>query len=380
MKQSYTIWFGISLLLGITFASPVHSAEGRNEIDWNRARALLQKSQRGESLTATEQEYLARAKRLRAIQADRPSGPGAAGSEPRTNQHFTPLTELSTSRYKGADGGLYGGGRNEPPAAHLAAAKNEAAKVRPLDPDGQPVESGKIVLLAIGMSNTTQEFSRFKQMADADPQKSPHLVIVDGAQGGQSADVIATESAAYWRVVDERLKAAGVSPQQVQVVWLKQAVKGPTKTFPENAKELQDYLGSIVGIVKKRYPNVCIAYLSSRIYAGYAAAALNPEPHAYESAFAVRGLIQEQISGSPNLNYDPARNPVSAPLLLWGPYLWADGTTPRAADGLIWEQKDFAGDGTHPGSSGRQKVAEQLLKFFKTEATARNWFLSAATN
>src|SRR2546422_862305 len=109
MKQSYTIWFGMGLLLAGAFISPVRSAEGRNEIDWNRARELFQKSQRGESLTAAEQEYLARAKRLRSGQVGRP---GVAGSEPRTNQHFTPLTELATNRYKGAEGGLYGGRRN----------------------------------------------------------------------------------------------------------------------------------------------------------------------------------------------------------------------------------------------------------------------------
>ena len=46
---------------------------------------------------------------------------------------------------------------------------------------------GKIGLLSVGMSNTTQEYSRFKQIADADPAKSRQVVIVDGAQGGETA-------------------------------------------------------------------------------------------------------------------------------------------------------------------------------------------------
>src|SRR5438445_1366572 len=103
MKQRSTIWFGIGLLLASTFISPLRSAEGRNEIDWNRARELFQKSRRGETLTAAEQEYLERANRLRSGQV---GGPGVAGSQPRTNQHFTPLTDLATNRYKGTDGGL----------------------------------------------------------------------------------------------------------------------------------------------------------------------------------------------------------------------------------------------------------------------------------
>jgi hypothetical protein len=51
----------------------------------------------------------------------------------------------------------------------------------------------------------------------------------------------------------------------------------------------------------------------------------------------VRWLIQDQIEGDAALNYDASRGPVKAPLLMWGHYLWADGTTPRQSDGLVWE-------------------------------------------
>jgi len=64
-----------------------------------------------------------------------------------------------------------------------------------------------------------------------------------------------------------------------------------------------------------------------------------------------------------------------APLLLWGPYLWGDGMTPRKSDGLIWTREDLAGDGTHPSpTSGREKVATLLLKFLKGDPNARGWF------
>jgi lysophospholipase L1-like esterase len=66
---------------------------------------------------------------------------------------------------------------------------------------------------------------------------------------------------------------------------------------------------------------------------------------------------------------------VQSPLLLWGPYLWADGTTPRKSDGLRYERTDLAADGVHPSQSGRKKVAEQLLGFFKTDPNARMWFV-----
>ena len=37
-----------------------------------------------------------------------------------------PLTELGAGKYKEEDGGLYGGGKNEPPPAHAAAAQIDA--------------------------------------------------------------------------------------------------------------------------------------------------------------------------------------------------------------------------------------------------------------
>lgn len=89
---------------------------------------------------------------------------------------------------------------------------------------------------------------------------------------------------------------------------------------------------------------------------------------------AAQRLIQDQIRGEPSLNYDETRGSVKAPLLLWGPYFWADGVTPRQADKLVWERGDLAGDGTHPSPSGRTKVANMLLEFFRSHETAKVWF------
>ncbi len=165
--------------------------------------------------------------------------------------------------------------------------------------------------------------------------------------------------------------------EQVQVVWIKQARANPSAigAYPKHAEALKDDLAVIVRKLRAKFPNLKIAYLSSRIYAGYATTPLNPEPYAYESALAVRDLIRDQIAGKPGLNPDGAKGQVEAPILLWGPYLWADGTRGRASDDLVWTREDLGGDGTHPSPSGQKKVAEMLLKFLKTDPTAREWFV-----
>jgi hypothetical protein len=310
----------------------------------------------------------------------------AAGQYPPRSHvdssNLVPLTQLGKGTYQGFPGGLYPGGKNERPPDHEAAGLALARQIQPLDAEGRPNAEGKIVLLSVGMSNTTQEFSTFKRLADASPLKNPRLILVDGAQGGMAAAVIQnpqdqSSGTRYWTTVDERLKAAGVSGAQVQAAWMNEADAGPTQGFPGYARQLQGELQRIVQSMHTRFPNLKLVYLSSRIYGGYARTPLNPEPYAYEAGFAVKWLIERQLQGDPELNANAARGPVKAPWLSWGPYLWANGIKKRT-DGLFYAESDLGGDGTHPSDSGRRKVAEQLWTFFSTDSTARAWFLARA--
>jgi hypothetical protein len=311
-----------------------------------------------------------------------------------------PLNDLGAGTYLGFPGGLYAGGSNAVPAAHDAAGLLRANAVTPLDASGNADVNGKIVLLSIGMSNTTQEYCSqssappcdpwtFTGQALADPAVNPTtLVIVNGAAGGRSA--------AFWdspadpdydRVRDTRLAPLGLTELQVQGAWVKVANPQPNTSLPSTAADaytLETQMGNIVRALKVRYPNLQIIFFSSRIYAGYATTALNPEPYAYESGFAVKWLIQAQIDQMANggaivdpragdLNYN-----TGAPWIVWGPYLWADGLNPRS-DGLIWVQTDFEADGTHPAQSGEQKVGTMLLNFFKTSPYTQCWFLTGGT-
>jgi hypothetical protein len=321
-----------------------------------------------------------------------PAGP--SGLAPDTAR--VPLTQLGTATYRGFQGGLYPGGSNTLPAAHAALGTTFARNIRPLNAAGQPDANGKVVFLSVGMSNTTQEFCgggptacqsiSFVGQALADPAVDrSHLVIVDGAQGGRViVDWDNTTDPTYATVRDTRLAAFGVTEAQVQAVWLKQATPGPTASLPAataDAYTIVSGLGDVVRTLKLRYPNLQLVFLSSRIYAGYAApGTLNPEPFAYESGFAAKWLIEAQIrqgQGGPNdARAGDLRAGIAAPWLAWGPYLWANGATPRA-DGLVWLPEDFQADFTHPNTSARQKVGAMLLAFMKTSPQASCWFLAS---
>jgi hypothetical protein len=215
---------------------------------------------------------------------------------------------------------------------------------------------------------------------------SPHVVLVNGAVGGMSANMIQDPDAGrgkkYWATVDERLKAAGVTRAQVQVVWLKETNPAPhVGRFPKYVRALEGELARIVQVLHARFPNVKLVYLSSRTYGGWAKAAPrraapgNSEPFSYESGFAVQWLIARQLRGDPALNYDPAKGAVKAPWLSWGPYLWANGARKRA-DGFHFTPSDFREDDRmHHSPAGMRKLGNELLRFFKTDTTARGWFV-----
>ena len=338
-------------------------------IDWDRAQKLFQREQRGEKLTEEDQKYLDHAKAERGKRSGAGSARGTGGAQRKAPEHLVPLTDMSASdKYEGEDGGLYGGGSNQPPEAVRKSAEAALTQIKPLDDAGKPSADGRVVLVSISMSNATQEFSFFKRVADAAPQKSDKLTIVDCAQGGQTMAAWAPPDSRPWQEAMNRIQNAGVTPQQVQVAWIKLANAGPSGSKTEHLAKLETDTIAVLHNAKQKFPNLRIAYLASRIWAGNASTGLNPEPYAYEGAFAVRHLIQRQMSG------DEALASAKSPLLLWGPYLWAEGEKGRKLDDLKYVKDDFAGDGTHPSNSGREKVARLLLDFFSTDPLAKGWF------
>ena len=294
-----------------------------------------------------------------------------------------PLIDMGDSiTYKGYEGGLYPGGNDEAPAAHLAR--------QPQIDTSQPFG-----FASLGMSNTWWEWC--KSPWDSGPIQPygcteysfagavadsvgvhPSLRLVSGAQGGKVADDWRQGSNSAWTNLNSLLAEQDLEPADLKVVWIKVVNRNPDSLLPDpsaDAYDLLEDLGDIVRLLKARY-GVQQAYLSSRIWAPACAGPKNPEPYAYEGGYAVKWLIEAQIKqleGAPESTIAGDLSLVAAPWLAWGPYLWADNGNERS-DGLTWSPDDmYTGCNEHPGVAGIIKVANLLVAFFR-DSPLTSWF------
>ncbi len=248
------------------------------------------------------------------------------------------LMDLGTNYYLGVEqGGLYADGSNTRPSTFDAAGVSIAQGIGPLDSNGNPSPTGKYVFISIGESVAQQPFIEFMNLAAVDPSLNPNMVIVNGATGGATASDMALHNNNFWNVIiNDYLPNAGVTAQQVVVAWVNDVNGGPAGTFPSDMTKLQGNFESIANNLLLKFPNIKLAYFSSINYTGYSNGLknLSNEPWSYETGFAVKNAIQDQINGNANLNYNIANGPVKAPWMSWGPYYWANGMNPRS-DGLV---------------------------------------------
>jgi hypothetical protein len=297
---------------------------------------------------------------------------------PNTSSPMVALTDLGTGTYQGYEGGLYPGGSNVRPAGHDADGQEYAEDIVPLNSSGVYSPTGKYVLLAVGESASLDEFGAFLSLARYDPQLNSNLVIVNGAQGGGTPLLYSSIASGYWStILNNYLPDQGVTAQQVVAAWIEDTNAISSGSFPGDMSSMQTSYETMMNDMVTLFPNLKLVYFSSRIYAGYSdgVATIDPEPYAYEAAFAVKNAIADQLNGNANLNYNPVLGVVKAPWMSWGPYYWANGLLARE-DGMVWTCQDLQKDGTHPSSpAGDLKVAGMLINFFKNDDTTVPWFV-----
>lgn len=288
------------------------------------------------------------------------SAAGAGG------QLLVPLTDLAAPYLGVGEPGLYPGGANGPSGDHLTLGLARAAGVVPRGTDGSPDPAGWIGVVELGISNTNQEGARFERESDRFGEHAGRVVLVDVAQGGIDATLMDEATDPYWGLFDARLAAAGVDPDQVQVAWIKSSFPGETTSgsFPARVDAFHTALGDIAGVLAARCPQLRLVFFSTRIWP----ASASRQTFAYESAFAVKQLIADQIADPGGLG--------TGPWLGWGPYLWAEGTNPRL-DGFLWLPADLEPDGVHPAATAEWKVAGLLRDHFRASPLAGGWYAVA---
>lgn len=286
----------------------------------------------------------------------------------------TALSELGTAHYQGWMGGLYPGGSNHPPPAHVEQVLAAVAAIQPRAASGLLDEEGWIGVAVFGMSNTSQESKHLEWLIETNPAVRGEVRFVNTAQGGVVAEQMANPGHAYWPLVDARLAAAGLSPAQVQVCVLKQALGNvPDPNFPTHVQTLETHLEQILRLAKQRYPNLRLCYLGNRIYGGYSDRVDRGEPITFESGFAVQRVIARQIEG------DPLVAGEDMPRLLWLHDNWAPGSTPRA-DGLAWLMSDYEADRIHPSLQGEAKIAQRWHQALLADQAAAHWLLRRSSD
>lgn len=287
-----------------------------------------------------------------------------------------PLDELGTGKYQGYTGGLYPDGSNQMPPAFYNDAIEFAKSIQPLDADGKPDADGKIGLVTIGASTVAMFSEGLQSQIYNVAGLNKEIVFVNGGVGGQDLNKIYDQAAKYWVAVEGRVKSAGLTNEQVQIVWFQEDdLRDQSSAFPDRAENLADAFTYAIQKLKVRYPNLKFVYLTARhttLWMPADAKDKHREPRAYLNGWATKFIIERQINGDAELAYKGDK--VKAPMIIWGPYFWTQGDKARK-DGYNFSKDLVTGDGIHPNEAGKIKVAKDILDFWKNDAVSQLWFL-----
>ncbi len=286
-----------------------------------------------------------------------------------------PLDDLHQGEYSGVEGGLYPGRSNQTPEEHLAAGKAIAKRIVSLDAAGNPAADGSIVCASIGMSLTAQVYEGLRTALGGDPDIAPELRLPGIAGNFVTLERIRDPDDSFWKQeVPDDLGAAGVTVEQVQVVWAMNAFAFVDEDlpFPHHVPAGADAWTDVLQLLHRTFPNLKLVFLSPLYSQAYSDAAPADEPYYFEQGFAIREVVARQLAGAPELNYDPALGKVEAPWIDWGPYFWSDAEEPRT-DGLSIACADISPDGQHLEPTGKKKLGERLAQFLKSHRACTRW-------
>ena len=281
------------------------------------------------------------------------------------SEPLVPINELGTGTFHGFIGGLYANGSNEPHAAHAQALRERSARIQPLDAEGKPSATGRIVIAGVGASVCRQIFAQLERRGTETPGIHPAITFVNCASGGADVNKITEER--YWQRAEQALAARGVSARQVQVVWYQSdELRDQRDDFPGRPQRLQAALAQQMKLIAQHFPNAQLCYHSARHTTAFMpdddGKAKHAEPRPYHVGWAVKWFIESPENGGHG-----------TPLSTWATYFWTQADKPRA-DGYQWPSAMNVKDGVHLTEAGQQRVAKELCEFWSRDPFAQSWF------
>jgi hypothetical protein len=210
------------------------------------------------------------------------------------------------------------------------------------------------------------EFGGF--IDEANGTINPKVTMVNAGIGGKDLTDWLDPSGEAWAFTDALLSFQGVTPAQVQVVWMKNVIKlNEGRDFATWVQDNENETRQVLAVAAAHFPNLQQVFLSSRSYGGYILDTTRTiEPYAYEHGYAVKDVIADSVA-----------DPTARPWVGWGPYIWTDGAAGRS-DGFTWLCTDVTSQGLHPSPDGTAKIAGLLDAHFRNSPFSP-WFDATAT-
>ena len=289
-----------------------------------------------------------------------------------------PINDLGTGTYYGYMGGLYPGGKNSPSGQYKKDLKLFANSIKPLSGNGT-VDSGvgKICFVSLGGSISGHMMDSLKQKTLRDTTTNPYLKLLNCSNGGgvASFENIADPNDDYWNHVSKVLVGGRATYKQVQVVYLESEDSLKITGFPKRPKTVKDNIEAAIRTCKAKFVNLKLVYLLGRTTTFPDSFTItmvtNKEPCPYYNGWACKFAIEDQIHGKPGTEYKG--DSAVAPMVTWGWYQWADGTTNPRNDGFVWLPSETA-DGLHANDEGQDTLSTRFRNFLLTDPVAKIWY------
>ena len=284
-----------------------------------------------------------------------------------------PINDLGTGTYRGFTGGLYPGGIDTPSGKYARDLMRFATRIKPLDSNGKSSDTGRIVFISLGASIGGHNMVALISKTIHNPLTNPRLTMANcnNGSGAASLNSMMNPNDPYWAHVDKILSSHHITYKQVQIIYLETDDSLPITSFPQRAYQFRDDMKNAMQVCKTKFKHLKLVYVLGRTTTWNKTQIQNIEPAPYYNGWGEKFFIEDQINGVAGTQYKG--DSAVAPLVTWGWYQWANGTTIPRQDGFIWTQDETV-DGLHATTDGQDTLSTRFQNFLLTDKYASVWY------